>query len=239
MVLTDDNFASIISAVEQGRIIFSNIRKFVYYLLSCNLGEIGSVFLGTLLGWPVPLTAIQLLWTNLITDGMPALALGMEKGEPGIMRQPPRPTDEPIINKSMRLSLVLQMVTITFATLFAFWIGWKVDGSEIEARTMAFITLSGCQLIRAYTNRSERASLFQIGVFSNKWMQIAFLSSVALLIGVVYTPFVNTVFGVVPLGGVAWEYLAPLILLPAVVDEVTKIFLRAGDRKKPARPLGV
>jgi Ca2+-transporting ATPase len=238
MVLTDDNFASIISAVEQGRIIFSNIRKFVYYLLSCNLGEIGTVLLGTLLGWPVPLTAIQLLWTNLITDGMPALALGMEKGEPGIMRQPPRPTDEPIINKSMRLSLVLQMVTITFATLFAFWIGWRVDGSEIEARTMAFITLSGCQLIRAYTNRSERASLFTIGVFSNKWMQIAFLSSAALLLGVIYIPFVNTVFGVIPLGGLAWGYLAPLILLPAAVDEITKIFQRAADRKRPARPLG-
>ena len=95
MVLTDDNFASIISAVEQGRIIFSNIRKFVYFLLSCNLGEIGTIFLGTLLGWPVPLTAIQLLWMNLLTDGAPALALGMEKGEPGIMTRPPRPRGSP------------------------------------------------------------------------------------------------------------------------------------------------
>jgi P-type Ca2+ transporter type 2C len=235
MVLTDDNFASIISAVEQGRIIFSNIRKFVYYLLSCNVGEIGTVFLGTILGWPVPLTAIQLLWTNLITDGMPALALGMEKGEPGIMKRPPRPTKEPIINRSMIISLLIQAVAITFSTLLAFWIGWKVDGSEVEARTMAFITLSFCQLIRAYTNRSERASLFKIGVFSNKWMQIAFLTSTALLMGVVYIPFVNTVFGVMPLGGVSWEYLAPLILLPAAVDEITKIFLRRSDRKWEAR----
>ncbi len=235
MVLTDDNFASIISAVEQGRIIFSNIRKFVYYLLSCNVGEIGTVFLGTLLGWPVPLTAIQLLWTNLITDGMPALALGMEKGEPGIMKRPPRPTKEPIINRSMIVSLLLQAVAITFSTLMAFWIGWKVDGSETEARTMAFVTLSFCQLIRAYTNRSERASLFQIGVFSNKWMQYAFLTSTTLLLGVIYIPFVNNVFGVVPLSGVSWEYLAPLILLPAVMDEVTKIFLRRADRKREAR----
>ncbi len=103
MVLTDDNFASIIAAVEQGRIIFSNIRKFVYFLLSCNLGEIGTIFLGTLFGWPVPLTAIQLLWMNLLTDGAPALALGMEKGEPGIMDRPPRPAREPIINRSMVL----------------------------------------------------------------------------------------------------------------------------------------
>jgi Ca2+-transporting ATPase len=138
----------------------------------------------------------------------------------------------------MRLSLILQAVAITSATLFAFWIGWRVDGSVVEARTMAFVTLSGCQLVRAYTNRSERASLFAIGVFSNKWMQYAVLSSVALLMAVIYIPFVNTVFNVIPLDARIWAYLAPLILLPAVVDEVTKIFLRAADRKRPGRPIG-
>jgi Ca2+-transporting ATPase len=235
MVLTDDNFASIISAVEQGRIIFSNIRKFVYYLLSCNLGEIGTVLLGTLMGWPMPLTAIQLLWTNLVTDGAPALALGLEKGEPGIMAQPPRPTKEPIINPSMRLSLVLQMITITFSSLFAFHLGRTLFGSVEAARTMTFITLSGCQLVRAYTNRSERASLFRIGVFSNKWMQYATLSSVILLGVVLFVPFLNKVFDVVPLTGLEWAYIAPLILLPAVVDEVTKIFLRAADRRREAK----
>ena len=101
MVLTDDNFASIISAVEQGRIIFSNIRKFVSFLLTCNVGEIGTIFFGIVFGWPVPLTAIQLLWMNLLTDGAPALALGMEKEEPGIMDRPPRPTGQPIIDRSM------------------------------------------------------------------------------------------------------------------------------------------
>ncbi len=234
MVLTDDNFASIISAVEQGRIIFSNIRKFVYYLLSCNLGEIGTVLLGTLLGWPVPLTAIQLLWTNLVTDGAPALALGLEKGEPGIMGRPPRPTKEPIINPSMRISLVLQMITITFSSLFAFYLGQTVFGTVEAARTMTFITLSLCQIVRAYTNRSERASLFQIGVFSNKWMQYAALSSVVLLGVVVYVPFINTVFNVVPLTGLEWAYIAPLILLPAVVDEVTKAVYRLIDRRRGA-----
>ena len=117
MVLTDDNFASIISAVEQGRVIFSNIRKFVYFLLSCNVGEIGTIFFGTLFGWPVPLTAIQLLWMNLLTDGAPALALGMEKREPGVMDRPPRPTTQPIIDRSMSVGLVLQGVTITGVTL--------------------------------------------------------------------------------------------------------------------------
>ena len=239
MVLTDDNFASIISAVEQGRIIFSNIRKFVYYLMSCNLGEIGTLFFGTLFGWPLPLSAIQLLWTNLITDGAPALALGLEKGEPDMMKRPPRPTKEPIINGSMRVSLVLQFLAITGATLLAFWLGWKVFGASLGtetaehlARTMAFVTLSGCQLIRAYTNRSERASLFQIGPFSNKWMQYAVISSMALLLATIYIPGLNTgVFATVPLTGSHWLCILPLMLLPAVVDEVTKLVIRLSERK--------
>lgn len=231
MVLTDDNFASIISAVEQGRIIFSNIRKFVYFLLSCNLGEIGTIFLGTLLGWAVPLTAIQLLWMNLITDGAPALALGLEKGEPGIMNRPPRPTDESIINRSMGIGLGLQAVAITGVSLLAFWIGKNLFGSVHVAQTMAFVVLSGCQIVRAYTNRSERASLFSLGVFTNKWMQYAALTSTALLLAVIYIPGLNTVFNAVALTGVAWAWMAPLLLLPAIVDELTKLGLRIADRR--------
>jgi Ca2+-transporting ATPase len=235
MILTDDNFASIISAVEQGRIIFSNIRKFVFYLISCNLGEIGTVLLGTLFGWPLPLTAIQLLWTNLITDGAPALALGLEKGEPDIMRMPPRPTTEPIIGRAMLLGLALQTLAITSVSLFAFWLGFNVLHSVDAARTMAFVTLSGCQLVRAYTNRSERASLFSIGVFSNKWMQYAALSSTVLLLAVIYIPFINRVFNVIPLGLSAWGYLIPLILLPAVIDELTKLGMRRADTRRSKR----
>jgi Ca2+-transporting ATPase len=235
MVLTDDNFASIISAVEQGRIIFSNIRKFVYFLLSCNLGEIGTIFLGTLLGWPVPLTAIQLLWMNLLTDGAPALALGMERGEPGIMVRPPRPPREPIINRSMILGLALQAVAITASSLAAFWIGLNVFGSEPVAHTMAFVMLSGCQLARAYTNRSERASLFSLGVFSNRWMQYAVLVSSVLLLAAVYVPGMNTVFNAVPLTLEQWGYLAPLLFVPAIIDELAKLGLRIAERRR-ARP---
>jgi len=230
MVLTDDNFASIISAVEQGRIIFSNIRKFVYFLLSCNLGEIGTIFLGTLLGWPVPLTAIQLLWMNLLTDGAPALALGMEKGEPGIMDRPPRPPREPIINRSMILGLALQTVAITAVSLLAFWIGLNVFASEPVAHTMAFVMLSGCQLARAYTNRSERASLFSLGVFSNRWMQYAVLVSSVLLLAAVYVPGLHTVFNAVPLTLAQWAYLGPLLLIPAIVDELAKLGRKIADR---------
>ena len=135
MVLTDDNFASIVSAVEQGRIIYSNIRKFVSFLLTCNVGEIGTIFFGTLFGWPVPLTAIQLLWMNLITDGAPALALGMEKQEPGIMERPPRPLTQPIIDRTMMVGLVLQGIAITAVSLAAFRIGARYFGSDDEART--------------------------------------------------------------------------------------------------------
>jgi P-type Ca2+ transporter type 2C len=230
MVLTDDNFASIISAVEQGRIIFSNIRKFVYFLLSCNLGEIGAIFLGTLLGWPVPLTAIQLLWMNLVTDGGPALALGLEKGEPGIMDRPARPTAEPIISRSMAVGLALQSVTITAVTLAAFWIGVHVFATVDAARTMAFVALSGCQLVRAYTNRSEHASLFSLGVFSNRWMQYAVGSSAVLLLAVVYFPGVNRVFDAAPLSLTQWAYLVPLLLLPGVVDELTKLGSRLVEK---------
>ena len=126
MVLTDDNYASIVSAVEQGRIIYDNIRKFVYFLLSSNVAEIMIIFLATIAGLPTPLTAIQLLWLNLLTDGAPALALAMEKGDPDIMQRKPRPTNEPIINKSMGSGIVIQTITQTGAVLGAFC--WGCSG---------------------------------------------------------------------------------------------------------------
>jgi len=237
MVLTDDNFASIISAVEQGRIIFSNIRKFVFFLLSCNLAEIAVVFIGTLVGWPVPLAAIQLLWINLLTDGAPALALGMEKGEPDLMRQPPRPVKEPIVTGRMAGRILMQSAAITVATLFAFWYGLTMKGSEEWARTMCFVTLMCCELIRAYTNRSERASVFTIGVFSNKYMQYAVFSSAALLLVALYMPFVSDrVFGSMPMGWREWAIALPLGFLPAIVDELAKLVMRLRSRRAaPAR----
>ena len=136
MVLTDDNYASIVSAVEQGRIIYSNIRKFVFFLLSSNVAEIMIIFLATLAGLPAPLTAIQLLWLNLITDGAPALALAMEKGDPDIMDRKPRPKNEPIINESMRLGIVIQTIAQTGAVLTAFVIGllWHLEAWASSCR---------------------------------------------------------------------------------------------------------
>jgi Ca2+-transporting ATPase len=230
MVLTDDNYASIVSAIQQGRVIYSNIRKFVYYLLSCNMAEITILFVAMLAGWPLPLVPIQLLVLNLITDGAPALALGVEKGDPDIMDRPPRPVNEPIINRDMRIGIAVQTVAKTVAVLTAFRIG-LATGSEAHARTMAFATLSISELLRAYTARSERYSLFALGVFSNKTMQWAVLSSLLVLLAIIYLPFLDPIFETTFLTIRDWVILLPLIILPALADEVNKWFLRRASRR--------
>ena len=254
MVLTDDNYASIVSAVAQGRIIYGNIRKFVFFLLSSNVAEIMIIFLATLAGFPPPLTAIQLLWLNLITDGAPALALAMEKGDPDIMEYKPRPKNEPIVNKTMLIGIIVQTVAQTSVVLTAFCVGllWELaahghlpaagqstlnfllnfDWKTIEleglrtAETMAFITLSMAELFRAYTVRSERASLFTIGVFSNKWMQYAVGVSVILLIIVSVVPFLQNIFNTHWMSPQEWLIVLGLAIIPAIAEEITKFFLR-------------
>ncbi|MEW6567808.1 MAG: cation-translocating P-type ATPase [Chloroflexota bacterium] len=227
MVLTDDNYVSIVSAVEQGRIIYSNIRKFVFYLLSCNLAEIVVIFVAALAGLPSPLTAIQLLWLNLITDGAPALALGVEKGDPDIMDQPPRPPTEPIINRPMRLGIAVQTVAISAVTLIAYFVGLRAHPAAPQyAETMSFVTLSFSELLRAFTARSERYPLLKIGLFSNRAMLYAVLASLLLLLSVVYLPFLQPVFDTVPLGPAQWELVLPLLAVPAVVAELTKWLVR-------------
>lgn len=233
MVLTDDNYASIVSAVEQGRVIYSNIRKFVYYLLSCNFAEIMVIFLATLFGWPTPLTAIQLLWLNLVTDGAPALALGTEAGDPDIMDQPPRPPEEPIINKFMWTGILVQTIAITTVTLGAFAIGLFVDQEHIAfAETMAFTTLSISELFRAYTARSEYYPLLKIGLFKNKLMNWAVLGSLVLIILVIYVPFLQPVFNTASLGWAQWVAILPLILIPSVAAEVAKYAMQNKLRKE-------
>ncbi len=235
MVLTDDNYVSIVSAVEQGRVIYSNIRKFVFFLLSCNLAEIAVIFLATLAGAPSPLTPIQLLWLNLLTDGAPALALGVEKGDPDLMDQPPRDPNEPIIDYDMRVGMLIQTIVITAATLGAFALGrWIEPDSWHLAQTMAFVTLSASELLRAYTTRSELYPLFKIGIFSNKYMQYAVSLSMVLLLAVIYVPFLNDIFNTKPLTVLEWLYITPLILMPSVVAELTKIVLARHHRKERA-----
>jgi Ca2+-transporting ATPase len=222
MVLTDDNYASIVSAIEQGRIIYSNIRKFVYYLLSCNLAEIAVIFIGTVAGWGSPLTALQLLWLNLVTDGAPALALAAEKGDPDIMNQPPRPPKEPIINRYMRIGILIQTVAITLVTLAAYRIAQASDVHIEFANTMAFVTLSCSELLRAFTARSEYYPLLKIGPLKNRWMNLAIASSLALILAVVYVPFLQTIFKTLPLGWAQWSEVLPLLIFPSLAAELTK-----------------
>jgi Ca2+-transporting ATPase len=232
MVLTDDNYASIVSAVEQGRVIYSNIRKFVYYLLSCNLAEIAVIFLSTLVGAGSPLNAIQLLWLNLVTDGAPALALGTEKGDPDTMNQPPRPPKEPIINRMMQTGILVQTIAITLVTLTAYFIGLQLfPDTEGIAHTMAFVTLSFSELLRAFTARSERYPIVKIGVFSNRNMNLAVVSSLALLLAVIYIPFLTRIFSTVPLGWGQWQYILPLLFVPALAAEATKYIITRQERR--------
>jgi len=253
MVLTDDNYASIVAAVEQGRIIYSNIRKFVFFLLSSNVAEIMIIFLATLAGLPAPLTAIQLLWLNLITDGAPALALAMEKGDPDIMDRKPRAKSEPIVNRSMGVGIIVQTFAQTSAVLTAFVLGliWHLEsgatitaglnplayllqhdwrGVDVQtAETMAFATLSLAELFRAYTVRSERASIFRIGLFSNRYMQYAVGFSIVLLVAVTAVPFLQPIFNTHFPSANEWLVVIGLALIPAIAEEITKFFLRRSE----------
>ncbi|MBX3005481.1 MAG: cation-translocating P-type ATPase [Anaerolineales bacterium] len=239
MVLTDDNYSSIVSAVEQGRVIYSNIRKFVFFLLSCNTAEIMIIFMAIMMGLPSPLAPIQLLWLNLLTDGAPALALGTEKGDPDIMKLPPRRKDEPIIDGEMRLGIGIQTVVKTAVTLTAYILGLQMfpvagGGENLTASTMAFMTLGLCELVRAYTARSEHYSMFYGGLFSNKNMNVAVLISTVLLLIVVFFPPLQGVFDTTSLTWLQWEIVLPLALLPAVAAEITKWFIRRGLERKTA-----
>ena len=223
MVLTDDNYASIVAAIEQGRIIYANIRKFVYYLLSCNLAEIVSILVAILAGLPSPLTAIQLLWLNLLTDGAPAIALGLEPGEPRIMERPPRPAKEPIINREMWGRIGIQTLAIAGVTLSAYLIGLRLFPEM--ARTMAFATISFSELLRAFTARSLQVPLLRMGLFSNRAMFYAVVASVLMLLVVIYVPVLQPIFNTVPLGPEQWRVVLPLLLVPALVAEFSKFIL--------------
>lgn len=228
MILTDDNFATIVSAVREGRIIYSNIRKFVAFLLSCNVGEILIIFLATLILGPayIPLLPIQLLWLNLVTDSFPALALGQERGEPDVMLRQPRKKHEPIMNRQMLIGIASQSVAIFAAVFIAFQIGlnrYPAEGMASDgARTIAFITLIMAELLRSFSARSENYPVISLGLFKNTILNKAVLLSLALMLIVVYVPFLNPIFSTVPLSAADWLFMVPLALLPFAVAEIGK-----------------
>lgn len=228
VILTDDNFASIVAAVEEGRIIYSNIKKFVFFLLSCNIGEILIVSLSILFNLPVPLIPIQLLWLNLVTDSFPALALGIEKGDPEIMEIPPRSPDEPILDRGMVTAIIFQSSAIALGSLLAYRWGLKTYGYDnlIIARTITFATLITAELLRAYSSRSEKHTIFEIGIFSNKTLTYATIVSFVLLVIVIYLPILQPIFDTYPLGFKDWQIVLLHSFLPLVVGEVYKLVIR-------------
>ena len=232
VILTDDNFATIVHAVEEGRIIYANIKKFVSFLLSCNVGEVIIMLVAMIAGMPIPLTVIQLLWLNLVTDSFPALALGVEKGEPDIMNQPPRNPDEQIISKDIRDNIIVQSIAIAVSTLAAFYIGLhylypnlSTELNHTSARTVAFVTLILSELFRSFAVRSDKYTVWELGITSNKQLLYAFLGSTILTLLVVYLPFAQPLFDTVPLDLKAWLVVLPLSLLPFIIGEIHKICL--------------
>lgn len=228
MILTDDNFATIVAAVAEGRGIYANIKKAIHYLLSCNIGEIITIFVATVLGFrQMPLVPVQLLWLNLVTDSLPALALGVEPVEEGIMDEKPRDAHESLFAHGFAFRLAWQGVMVGVLTLAAYVLGeyvLPVGGQSADgvANTMAFATLTFCQLFHAFDVRSEHHSLFHIGVFSNSAMNKAFVVGLILQLGVLCFPPLQLVFDTVSLNVTEWVCVLVLALMPVLICEIGK-----------------
>lgn len=225
MVLTDDNFATIVNAVEEGRGIYDNIQKVLQYLLSCNSGELMFVLGAGLLGWPVPLAPVQLLWINLVTDGFPALALAVEPPEAGSMQRRPRPLTESILPLRTGVSILLQGMLVALVALIAFGAVYDAgrEESEARARALTFSTLVFAELLRALAARSWSVPLFRMGVFTNPWLLASTFVSVLFQLAVVAFPVARPVFQTVAPTTSEWTLLIGLAFIPVTVIELAKL----------------
>ncbi len=231
MVITDDNFASIVAAVEEGRGIYDNIKKFIHYLLSCNAGEILVMFTASLVGLPAPLLPIHILWVNLVTDSLPALALGVDPVDPNIMERPPRPLNEAVVTKQKAILMLVQGAFIAFCSLLAFCLVLFIEKEGIvRARTAAFIVLSCSQLFHSFNCRSMTESVFKIGILSNMKLVAANLISFSLQMMAVYVPFLQKIFKTEALGSFDWVMVIAISSFPLWGMELVK----AMSRKKLA-----
>ncbi|MBU5225801.1 cation-translocating P-type ATPase [Clostridium senegalense] len=242
MVLTDDNFSTIVSAIKEGRNIFNNIKKSVIFLISCNAGEIVSLFLAILLGWAAPLSATHILWVNLITDTFPALALGVDPGDKDVMNKHPRNAKDSLFKGSI-FTLIFNGFLIGLLTLIAFVYGAKVYGGSdialsnipdkilIHAQTLAFTVLSSTQLAHSLNMRNESKSIFSIGVFSNKYLISSIILGLLLQFLVITIPPIATLFGVYKLTLNDWIFVLLISLVPIIINEILKFFKRSSEKK--------
>lgn len=246
MILTDDNFTTIVHAVEEGRNIYNNIKKSVIFLLSCNMGEVITIFLSILFNWPIPLLATQILWINLITDSLPAIALGIDPGDHDVMKQKPRNPKESFFAHGAGVRAIVGGVLIGLFTLLAFYYGLWAHGYQLGsemlsedalkealpyARTMSFVVLAASQLFYSLSMRSSTKSIFKIGLFSNKFLIGAIIVGILLQLVVITVPALANAFGVHSLSLVEWGIVIGFALIPLIVNEIIKAFSRASDQK--------
>ena len=242
MILTDDNFSTIVHAIEEGRNIYNNIKKAVIFLLSCNLGEVITVFLSILFFWPVPLLPTQILWINLITDSLPAIALGLDPGDKDVMKQKPRNPKESFFAHGAGTRAVIGGVLIGGLTLTAFYFGLSEYGYSLGSknipvevlnygRTMAFVVLAASQLFYSLSMRNAKKSIFQIGLFTNKALIGAIIVGFILQIGVISIPFLASAFNVHTLSINDWVLVIGFSLIPLMVNELIKVFMRMKNGK--------
>ncbi|UOF89191.1 calcium-translocating P-type ATPase, SERCA-type [Fodinisporobacter ferrooxydans] len=232
LILSDDNFATIVAAIEEGRGIYDNIRKFVRYLLSSNVGEIITMFVATLFGFPLPLLPIQILCVNLVTDGLPAIALGVDPAEKDIMQRKPRNVKESIFARGVGTKIITRGIFIGICTLSVFWLTWHNDPSQLQkAQTMAFATLVMCQLIQVFDCRSVEGGIFSRNIFGNVWLIAAVCSSITFLLCAIYVPALQIIFKSVPLHLFDWA----VVLVAAAIPTFALTVRRAGRRVTRAR----
>ena len=241
IILTDDNFSTIISAIEHGRNIYNNIKKSILFLLTCNLGEVISMFVSILIGLPAPLIATQILWINLLTDSLPAIALGMDPGDSDVMKEKPRAPEESFFAYGAGMRALAGGIFIGLLTMFAFWYGYfehgysPFDNSVPDnilgyARTMAFMTIISCQLFYSLAFRNRIKSIFRVGVFSNKYLIGAIIIGLMMQLTVIEIPVMRDAFKLQMLDLAGWITVVLLGLAPLAFNEIGKIFLRLRER---------
>ena len=230
MILADDNFVTIIEAVRQGRAIYDNIKKAIHFLIATNIGEITTIFIGLVSGLESPLLAIQLLWINLVTDSFPAIALGLEKEEKGIMKRKPRSSKESIFAGGLWEKIITEGVMLGTLTLFAFSLGTRLYDLTV-GRTMAFVALGLLELVHSFNVKTEE-SIFKTGLFENKFLIGSFILGTLLQIIVVIVPYFANVFELVPLNFTQWIYTILISIIPIFVVEIQKKLKEIKFRKK-------
>jgi len=223
LILMDDNFSTIVSAVEEGRVIYNNIRKFIRYLLSCNIGEVITMFIAMLAGMPLPLVPIQVLWVNLATDGLPAIALGLEPAEKEVMKKKPRGANESVFSQGLIWMIVIRGIIIGLSTLFVFSSVYYLTGDIMRARTATFATLVFSQLVHVFECKSEEKSVFEMPLFNNPYLIGAVLFSVGMILTVIYIPALQVIFKTCALSAREWYFVAGFALLGPCCSFIGKI----------------